>query len=129
MARRGKGVDRRRTVAAPARRARLFRADSIHRRAGMHGQRGELPMLCPSRWRNAIPIVGLVVLGSAGPSHGQPAPGAVIIDPIFVTATRSPQLLTDLIADVTYIGPDEIARAGAQSIAELLQRQPGVQIV
>jgi vitamin B12 transporter len=86
-------------------------------------------MFCPSRWRDAIPIVSVLVLGSVGSSHAQPAPGATIIDPVFVTATRSPQLLTELIADVTYIGPDEIARASAQSLAELLQRQPGIQIV
>jgi vitamin B12 transporter len=56
-------------------------------------------------------------------------PGSTAIDPLFVTASRSPQPLQSLIADVTYIGPEEIARAGAQSLAELLQRQPGVQIV
>ena len=34
-----------------------------------------------------------------------------------------------MLADITVIGADEIARAGAQSVAELLQRQPGVEIV
>ena len=86
-------------------------------------------MFCAFRGRNAIPIAALLVLGPVDLSHAQQAPGDVIIDPVLVTATRSPQLLTDLIADVTYIGPDEIARAGPQSLAELLQRQPGVQIV
>ena len=37
--------------------------------------------------------------------------------------------LIDLVADVTVIGADEIARGGAQGLAELLQRQPGVEIV
>ena len=37
---------------------------------------------------------------------------------------RSPQVL----ADVTVIGSDEILRSGVQSLAELLQRQPGVEI-
>ena len=84
-------------------------------------------MLCSCRWRHAIPIVGSLAL--AGALHAQPAPPPTAIDPVLVTATRSPQVLTELIADVTYIGPDEITRAGAQSLAELLQRQPGVQIV
>ena len=62
------------------------------------------------------------------PVDAQPATGAALLEPLFVTAARSAQALTDLIADVTVIGPDEIARAGAQSLAELLARQPGVEI-
>jgi len=57
------------------------------------------------------------------------APTPTLLDPIVVTAARSPQYFDRLLADVTVIGPDEIARAGAQSLADLLQRQPGVQIV
>jgi vitamin B12 transporter len=56
------------------------------------------------------------------------APKAVLLDPIVVTATRSPQRLSTLLADVTVIGPEEIARAGQSSLAELLSRQPGVEI-
>src|SRR4051794_1118665 len=53
---------------------------------------------------------------------------AVLLDPIVVTATRSPQRLSTLLADVTVIGPDEIARAGQSGLAELLARQPGVEM-
>lgn len=49
--------------------------------------------------------------------------------PLVVTASRAEQPLTDLLADVTVIGADEIARAGAAGLAGLLQRQPGVEIV
>jgi vitamin B12 transporter len=56
------------------------------------------------------------------------APKAVLLDPIVVTATRSPQRLSTLLADVTVIGPDEIGRAGQSGLAELLSRQPGVEI-
>ncbi len=62
-------------------------------------------------------------------ASAQPAPPPALLDPVVVTASRSPQRLDQLIADVTVIGPEEIARAGAQSLADLLQRQPGVQIV
>ena len=41
---------------------------------------------------------------------------------------RTPQPIAELLADVTVIGADEIARSGAQSLTELLQRQPGVEI-
>ena len=51
------------------------------------------------------------------------------LPPVAVTAAREAQPITDVLADITVIGPDEIARAGAQSLAELLQRQPGVEIV
>ena len=44
-------------------------------------------------------------------------PGAIAvaqtsIPPMVVTALRAEQPLTDLLADVTLIGPEEIARAG-----------------
>ena len=51
------------------------------------------------------------------------------LDALVVTAARSPQPIADLVADVTVIDADEIARAGAQSLAELLRRVPGVEIV
>lgn len=49
--------------------------------------------------------------------------------PLFVTASRSEQPLNDLLADVTLIGPEEIARAGPGGLAALLQRQPGIEVV
>jgi vitamin B12 transporter len=55
-------------------------------------------------------------------------PAFATLDPVVVTAARGPQRVADLTADVTVIGRDEIARAGPQSLPELLQRQPGVQI-
>jgi vitamin B12 transporter len=54
---------------------------------------------------------------------------AVTMPPLFVTATRVPQPFATLLADVTVIDADAIARSGADSLAELLQRQPGVEIV
>jgi vitamin B12 transporter len=62
-------------------------------------------------------------------ANAQPATPPTLLDPIVVTAARAPQQLDQLTADVTVIGPEEIARAGAQGLVDLLQRQPGVQIV
>jgi vitamin B12 transporter len=59
----------------------------------------------------------------------QPLPKAAALDPVVVTAARGPQSLDDLVADVTVIGPEEIARSGAGSLASLLSRQPGIEIV
>jgi vitamin B12 transporter len=84
--------------------------------------------------RNRFPVGAAlgtaIMLASLSPASGQSSSDSppTLLDPVVVTAARGPQRLTDLTADVTVIGRDEIARAGAQSLAELLQRQPGVQI-
>jgi vitamin B12 transporter len=53
---------------------------------------------------------------------------SVTMPSMFVTAARMPQPFTTLLADVTVIDADEIARSGADSLATLLQRQPGIEI-
>ena len=50
------------------------------------------------------------------------------IDPVIVTATRTPTRANDVLADYVYIGSEEIAEAGQTSLVELLQRQRGVEI-
>jgi len=79
----------------------------------------------PALARRLLPF-GLFVVLDAAP---QPLPVPAILDPIVVTATRTPQRLIDLVADVTVIDADEIARGAAQGLIALLQRQPGVEIV
>ncbi len=72
-----------------------------------------LPAIAAAGIAIALPIV-------LRPAYGQDAPTATTLDPVVVTAARGPQRLADLTADVTVIGRDEVARAGAQSLAELL---------
>ena len=50
------------------------------------------------------------------------------MNPIIVTATRTPTKANDVLADNVYIGSEEIAQAGQTSLIELLQRQRGVEI-
>src|SRR5262245_14486941 len=71
----------------------------------------------------ATVCIALFALSAAAQS-----PRPTSLDPIAVTASRTPQPIADLLADLTVIGSDEILRSGVQSIAELLQRQPGVEI-
>ncbi|MBK6805601.1 MAG: TonB-dependent receptor [Betaproteobacteria bacterium] len=82
--------------------------------------------------RLATPAFALALL-SAGLGNGAFAQPAAIksatLDPVVVTAARGPQPIADLVADVTVIGPEEIARSGADSLAALLARQPGIEIV
>lgn len=88
------------------------------------------------RLPTAAAVHGAVHLGivlaatSAGVALGQSGPpNAARLDPVAVTATRSMQPIAELLADITVIGADEIARGGVQSLPEFLQRQPGVEIV
>ena len=50
------------------------------------------------------------------------------LETIVVTATRLPQPVEDVVADISVIGPAEIERAGQSTLRELLQRLPGVQM-
>ena len=77
--------------------------------------------------RRGAPATALALaVFACSPSFAQ---SPTTLERVAVTASRMPQRLTDLIADVTLIDADEIRRSGAQSLAELLQRQPGVEIV
>ncbi|MGE5172029.1 MAG: TonB-dependent receptor domain-containing protein [Rudaea sp.] len=88
-------------------------------------------MLIPLRW---YPPAGARALACAAalvaaPSLAQlPGPPAAL-EPVFVTASRSPQRLLDLVADVTLIDARAIARSGVADLPSLLARQPGVEIV
>ncbi len=72
-----------------------------------------------------------LVAAMTSPAHAEeaPAPRLWPLAPVVVTAARSAQPIADALADVTVIGEDEIRRSGVQSLAALLQRQPGVEIV
>jgi vitamin B12 transporter len=80
-----------------------------------------------ARWRA---LLAACAFGAASSVAAQPAPAAsaTTLDPVFVTAARMPQPITHVLADVTVISQDEILRSGVQSLTELLQRQPGVEV-
>ena len=86
-----------------------------------------LPYPFPARTRLLAFAIALVVSTNASAQSAQPA--GTMLDPVVVTAARAAQPITDALADVTVISADEILRSGVQSLAELLQRQPGVEIV
>jgi vitamin B12 transporter len=89
-------------------------------------------MSLPVRFAAPGRVVLLVVvsaLTAMARAQGNAQPRAATLDPVVVTAARAAQPIADVLADVTVIGADEILRSGVQSLAELLQRQPGVEIV
>lgn len=53
---------------------------------------------------------------------------ARVLDDIVVTASRVPTSISDLNADVSVVRDAEIRQAGARSLGELLQSQPGIEI-
>jgi len=72
--------------------------------------------------RLSVPAFALAILS---PSAFANAPA---FDTVVVTATRTPQKADDVIADTTVIHAEEIARSGAGSVADILQRQRGIEI-
>jgi len=54
--------------------------------------------------------------------------GAAEDETIVVTATRQPQRVNELLADVDVISREEIERAGPSTLTEVLARHPGIQV-
>lgn len=50
------------------------------------------------------------------------------LDPVLVTATRSPQIAKEVLSDNVVITADELAKSGGTSLADVLQRQRGIEI-
>ena len=63
-------------------------------------------------------------------AQGQTAPEQQTEEspPVVVTANRVAQPLTDVLADVTLIDEQQIQRSGAVNVADLLARQPGLEL-
>jgi vitamin B12 transporter len=64
-----------------------------------------------------------LAFAAAASAHADP-----ILDTVIVTANRTPQRAEDVIPDTVVIGSEDIARAGAGSIADVLRRQRGIEI-
>ncbi|MCS0616998.1 TonB-dependent receptor [Massilia kyonggiensis] len=64
-----------------------------------------------------------LAFAAAASAHADPIPDTVI-----VTANRTPQRAEDVIPDTVVISSEDIARAGAGSVADVLRRQRGIEI-
>lgn len=69
-----------------------------------------------------LPFVAFAQIAAAS------APAAPTLVETVVTANRTSQALSELVADVTVIDREQIERSGAVGVADLLARQPGVEI-
>ena len=68
--------------------------------------------------------IAAAFVSSTSPAAAQPAPQ---LGETVVTATRTPQPLADVLADVSVIDNATIERSGAVGVADLLARLPGVE--
>ena len=64
-----------------------------------------------------------LAFAAAASVHADP-----ILDTVIVTANRTPQRAEDVIPDTVVISSEDIARAGAGSVADVLRRQRGIEI-
>ncbi len=81
-------------------------------------------MISPATRQAAIASLALAVAAPAVQAQTQ----APALNAVLVTATRTPQAARDVISDSLSIGAEEIARSGAGSVTELLQRQRGIEV-
>ncbi|GAB2882228.1 TonB-dependent receptor [Pseudoduganella ginsengisoli] len=72
----------------------------------------------------AFTSLALAIAALTSPAQAQ----NTAIDSVIITASRAPQLQRDVLADVTVITAEDIARSGAGSITDVLQRQRGIEI-
>jgi vitamin B12 transporter len=57
----------------------------------------------------------------------QTQPASATLERVVVTATRTPQVLSSVLADISVVDRDDIQRSGAFGVADLLARLPGIE--
>lgn len=71
----------------------------------------------------------LCATAATAQTTANPSSSATVLGPVVVTAARGEQLLADTLADVSVIDSDTLAQAGQSSLAEILRREHGVELV
>ena len=91
---------------------------------GLHAPRAGLraPSSSTSTSRRVAAFTCLVLAGV--PAHAQVA----ALDPIVVTATRTPLPLSQVLADMSVLTREDIERKGAGSVADVLRGAPGIEL-
>jgi vitamin B12 transporter len=83
-------------------------------------------MTCTPSGRALCVVAAFAAFALSPHAIAQSAPPAAP-DRVVITANRTPQPLSTVLADLTVIDRDEIERAGVTGVADLLARQPGVE--
>ncbi len=74
--------------------------------------------------RQTLAVLSCFISAAAAAQTSAPVPQ---LDQVIVTASRTPQLEKNALGDVTVVGKKELQKAGQDSVAEILARQPGIQ--
>jgi len=88
----------------------------------IHTASGLAPVAC-----KPLAIAIAVCAAFSSPVLAQTAQSADL-EPVVVTATRTPQIAKEVLADNVTISAEEIAQSGQTSLVELLQRKRGIEI-
>jgi vitamin B12 transporter len=75
----------------------------------------------------ALPFFAPLALSLPVASWAQSSSTATALDTVVVTASRAPQPLSSVLADVSILERADIERAGATGMADLLARLPGIE--
>ncbi|QEI08967.1 TonB-dependent receptor [Pigmentiphaga aceris] len=71
----------------------------------------------------------LAASGASAQTTANASSSATVLGPVVVTAARGEQLLADTLGDVSVIDSETLGAAGQSSLAEVLRREHGVEIV
>jgi vitamin B12 transporter len=82
-------------------------------------------MTFPAVRRAALSSLALAITSTFAMAQSGADP---VLASVLVTATRSPQAGADVLADHVLISSDDIARSGAASIVDLLQKQRAIEV-
>jgi vitamin B12 transporter len=88
-----------------------------------------MPFFVPRHAASHTLAAAIALAFSTTASHAAPDAPDAAPDTVVVTATRTPQRVDEVIADTLVIGSDEINHSGAGSVADVLGRQRGIEIV
>lgn len=86
-----------------------------------------VPVRAPIGLRLSLLSTALLAMNGAAQAQVQ-AQADRQLAPVVVTATRTAQPLTDVLADVSIISREQLDNAGMQSLVDVLANLPGVQI-
>ncbi|MFZ3287694.1 MAG: TonB-dependent receptor plug domain-containing protein, partial [Telluria sp.] len=75
--------------------------------------------------RAALPALALVTTWSTAAAQATVEP---VHASVLVTATRSPQTASEILSDHLIVSADDIARSGAGSVVDLLQKQRAIEV-
>jgi vitamin B12 transporter len=81
--------------------------------------------------RPPSPLAACVAAAAAGLALSPPpagAQGTAALEQVVVTATRTPTRVSDAVAEVTVLEREDLERATGRTLAEVLARQPGLQV-